>query len=101
TAPLDFRAAGMLDAQPAEVVAFLTRADALPDLRNKQVVLIGTGDTAAPQQPLDTAARRRLVDLWSAIATASGASCVQAVERTVSGDAAEGVPAVSTVPVAA
>ncbi|GIJ59086.1 OmpA family protein [Virgisporangium aurantiacum] len=101
TAPLDFRTAGMLDAQPADVVAFLTKADALPDLHGRQVVLIGTGDTAPPQQQLDTAARRRLVDLWSAIATAGGASCVQAVTRTVSGSAADGVPAVSVVPVAA
>jgi outer membrane protein OmpA-like peptidoglycan-associated protein len=101
TAPLDFRAGGMLDAQPAEVVAFLTKANALPDLHGKQVVLIGTGDTAPPQQQLDTAGRRRLVDLWSAIATAGGAACVQAVARTVSGSAAEGVPAVSVVPVAA
>ena len=101
TAPLDFRTSGMLDAQPAEVVAFLTKANALPDLHGKQVVLIGTGDTAPPQQQLDTAGRRRLVDLWSAIATAGGASCVQAVTRTVSGTAAEGVPAVSGVPVAA
>jgi OOP family OmpA-OmpF porin len=101
TAPLDFRANGMLDAQPADVVAFLTKAGALPDLHGKQVVLIGTGDTAAPQQQLDAAARRRLVDLWSAIATASGASCVQAVTRTVSGDALDGVPPVSVVPVAA
>lgn len=101
TGDLDFRADGMLDAQPAEVVAFLTGKDALPDLRNRQVVLIGTGDTAAPQQQLDTAGRRRLVELWSAIATAGGASCVQAVTRPVSGDAADGVPAVSVVPVAA
>ncbi|SDH48207.1 OmpA family protein [Pseudonocardia oroxyli] len=80
-APLDFRQTGLLDADPADVVEHLRAQRRLPDLTGVTVVLSGIGDVAAPQLALDSGRQGRLVAIWSAIATAGGAACVD-VDRT-------------------
>ena len=50
------------------------------------VVLTGLGATAAPQEPLDTASKSRLVEQWTEIANASGATCVAVDEEPLTGN---------------
>lgn len=98
-APLDFRQRGLLDAPPAETVEALRANDALPGLQGETVVLAGLGDVAEPQPALSPAQRSSLVALWTAIATAGGASCVAVVDEPRGGDAPSDAPAVSVVDV--
>ena len=97
--PLDFRQPGLLDADPVEVVDFLERTGAVPDLSGLTVIFVGIGDTAPPQKGLDVARRERLVALWSEIAKAGGAACVHVDSAPRGGGAPTGVPRVGTVPV--
>ncbi|MFG3557839.1 OmpA family protein [Micromonospora sp. NPDC047557] len=101
TAPLDFRAKGMLDANPAEVVEFLRGSDSLPNLTERNVLLVGLGDTAPPQPELDVARRRHVVEIWTAIVKASGAACVELREMSPGAQRTVDAPAVGLVPVAA
>lgn len=98
-APLDYRTPGLLDADPAEVVAFLERTEAIPDLTGRTVFLVGIGDTAAPQAPLDVARAERLEAVWEQIALAGDAACVAVVGDPRGGDAPADVPPVSLVDV--
>ncbi|HEX2073844.1 MAG TPA: OmpA family protein [Geodermatophilus sp.] len=96
TGALDFRQPGLLDADPADLVASLQAAGALPDLGGAHVVFQGLGDTAAPQPELG-AAREQLIDLWTAVVLAAGAVEVN-VERTpLQGEPAADLPPVSVV----
>ena len=97
--PLDFRQPGVLDADPVEVVDFLERTRAIPDLSGLTVVFLGIGDTAPPQEALDVARRERLAILWSEIANAGGAACVHVDDAPRGGAAPTGVPRVGKVPV--
>ncbi|MDQ3886263.1 MAG: OmpA family protein [Actinomycetota bacterium] len=97
--PLDFRQPGVLDADPVEVVNFLKRTGAVPDLSGLTVIFSGIGDTAPPQKALDVARRERLATLWTEIAKAGGANCVQVDSEPRGGAAPNEVPAVGTVPV--
>ncbi len=99
--PLDFSQPGLLDAAPAEVVEFLDRTGAIPDLSGLTVLLAGIGDTTAPQQPLDVARQAALVELWSGIARSGGAACVHAASAPRGSEPVSGVPPVSTVEVPA
>ncbi|SCF41444.1 OmpA family protein [Micromonospora matsumotoense] len=101
TAPLDFRTRGTLDADPTEVVEFLRRSDSLPDLTDRHVLLVGVGDTAPPQAELDVARRRHVVELWTAVAKAGGARCVELRESPNGTRSGIDSPPVSVVPVAA
>ena len=98
-APLDFRQRGLLDAPPDETVEALRANNALPGLQGETVVLAGLGDVAEPQPALSPAQRSSLVALWTAIATAGGASCVAVVDEPRGGDAPSDAPAVSVVDV--
>ncbi len=97
--PLDFRQPGLLDADPVEVVDFLERTDAIPNLEGLTVIFVGLGDAAPPQEALDVARRERLAILWSEIANAGGAACVHVDDAPRGGAAPTGVPRVDTVPV--
>ncbi|MGX4652622.1 OmpA family protein [Micromonospora sp. SCSIO 07396] len=99
TAPLDFRTRGMLDADPTDVVEFLRRADALPDLADRRVLLVGLGNTAPPQAELGVAQKRHVVEIWTAIARAGGASCVELREAANGKHSDVDSPTVSVVPV--
>lgn len=98
-APLDFRQRGLLDVPPAETVEALRANNALPGLQGATVVLAGLGDVAEPQPALSPAQRSSLVALWTAIATAGGASCVAVVDEPRGGEAPSDAPAVSVVDV--
>lgn len=97
--PLDFTRPGLLDAPPAEVIDFLDRTEAIPDLSGLTVLLAGIGDTAPPQQPLDVARQQALVELWTGIAERGGASCVGATSAPRGSETVADVPPVSTVEV--
>lgn len=96
-APLDFRQRGLLEAPPEETVDALRASNALPDLEGTTVVLAGLGDVAEPQPALSPAQRQSLVALWTAVATAGGASCVAVVPEPRGGDAPTDAPPVSVV----
>jgi outer membrane protein OmpA-like peptidoglycan-associated protein len=96
-APLDFTQPGMLDADPAELVASLQAAGELPDLSGDDVVFQGLGDTADPQPDLSRGQRQNLIDIWTAIANAAGASIVDVEQAPLSGASAEGLPDVTVV----
>ena len=101
TGTMDFRQQGLLEAQPSDVVAFLTAKHELPHMKGISVVLIGIGDTAPPQQPLSIAQRDNLIAIWSAIAKAGGASSIMVDSAPRSGAAPTGAPPVALVPVPA
>jgi hypothetical protein len=94
---VNFRQPGMLDATPAAVVSFLARRHELPYLTGVTVVLVGLGDTAAPQIPLSISEQNNVVAIWSAIAKAGGATLVRIDPAPLSGRAPAHVPAVSLV----
>ena len=98
-APLNFRSPGLLDANPASIVRFLSRNHELPNLKGMTVVLVGIGDTAPPQHPLDTQQQGSLRKIWSAIATAAGARLVQVDPTPRSGSAPSHVPPALLVPI--
>jgi outer membrane protein OmpA-like peptidoglycan-associated protein len=97
-APLDFTQPGMLDADPAELVASLQAAGELPDLSGDDVVFQGLGDTADPQPDLSRGQRQNLIEIWTAIANAAGASIVDVEQAPLTGDSADGLPDVTPVP---
>ncbi|MEU5553387.1 OmpA family protein [Micromonospora sp. NPDC047793] len=96
-APLDFVKPGVVEAGPSEVSSFLRSEELLPPLSGRGVILVGVGDVAAPQQPLNDRQRRNLVDIWRQIAVSAGASCVQILDTPLSGDAPVDAPAVATI----
>ena len=77
--PLSYRDESMFDVLPADEAAYLKAQQQLPELRGRSVVLVGLGGTAEPQPELDTALRGRVVELWKAVVSASGAACVDSV----------------------
>ena len=97
-APLDFRAPGLLDADPDAVAKALSERGFLPDLKGHTVVLAGIGYTATPQSSLDEPRRANLVRIWQKIVTAAGAT-VETVTTPNTGDAPANLPAVSPVEV--
>ena len=96
---LDYTQKGMLGAEPTELVDGVQRSGQLPDLTGVRVFVIGLGDTAAPQEPLDTASRRALVEQWTALLSAAGASCVGVDPQPLTGASPTVVPMVPTVSV--
>jgi outer membrane protein OmpA-like peptidoglycan-associated protein len=98
-APLDFTQPGMLDADPAELVAGLQAAGELPDLSGDEIVFQGLGDTADPQPDLSRGHRKNLIAIWTAIVEAAGAASVDVEPSPLSGDSAGGLPDVTVVPI--
>jgi OmpA-OmpF porin, OOP family len=99
TGLVNFRETGMLGAAPAGVVSFLARQHDLPYLAGITVVLAGLGDTALPQVPLSISQQDNVTAIWSAIATAGGATSVRVDPAPLSGPAPAHVPAVLLVPI--
>jgi OmpA-OmpF porin, OOP family len=101
TGAVNFRQ-GMLGAAPGDVVSFLAKEGELPELRGLNMVLVGIGDTAPPQQPLSIGQRDNLIAIWTAIAKAGGAVSVSVDPSPRNGvSAPEHVPPVQLVPVPA
>jgi outer membrane protein OmpA-like peptidoglycan-associated protein len=96
-APLDFRKDDLLEADPAEIRAFLDKNDLLPKLKGMAVLLVGIGNTALPQDRLDQRTQDNLIAIWKAIATGGGASCVETLTEPNTQPAVTAVPAVTTV----
>lgn len=78
---IDFTVAGMLAAQPEEVVEYLKKTGQLPDLAGAAVILTGAGDLMAPQAPLPDSVRSNVISIWAATISASGASCLSILPR--------------------
>ena len=99
TSPLRFQdeTANLLDADPADIVAQLKKQDMLPDLFGRHVVLIGLGNTAPPQPTLNTRQFRKVTAIWTAIAKAGGAACVQVLDDPGTNTAVPEVPPVTVV----
>ena len=72
TGALSLQAPGLLQADPVIVTQYLADAKAIPDLSGIEVHWYGMGETSASQSPLDTAARARLTDLWTAVIAEAG-----------------------------
>ncbi len=89
----------LLSADPAAVAAELAARGGLPVLTGIDVVLVGAGDTVAPQDPLPPPRRAALIALWTAVLRRAGAT-VRVVAAPVATRAAQGVPPVTPVPVA-
>jgi OmpA-OmpF porin, OOP family len=98
-APLDLRRDNLLDRNLDLVVAALVKAGAVPDLRDRKVILAGIGYTAAPQPKLSESGQGRLIELWQKIARAGGAREVLTVITPNTTPAADGRPKVGIVPV--
>lgn len=99
TGVLDFTTPGLLSAPPDDVVRYLQQHSAIPNLARLTIVFVGLGDVSSPQVTLPDQERQALIDLWSKIAAAGGAECVEAVTDTRGGSAPFGTPPVRTVPV--
>lgn len=99
TGALQYQSEGLLLASGQDLVAYLRSTGELPDLRGLTVVLSGLGDTGLPQDRLDIATRNRLVEQWSAIVKAGGATCVHVDSQPLTEPAAAGLPHVTTVAV--
>jgi OmpA-OmpF porin, OOP family len=95
-APLDFRQ--MIDAEPAQVVAYLREQNLLPDLTGRKVLLAGLGNVAAPQSEPNLRLRRNIAGIWQKIAEAGGAACVAVEDDPNPRTPPRGVPPVSVVP---
>lgn len=96
TSPLNFTT-GLLADDPETITSFLKNSDELPDLTGRHLEFAGLGWTAAPQQALSIAYRTKVGEIWTDIAKAAGASCVD-LDPTPDTDAAVGGrPAVSVV----
>lgn len=96
---LDYTQPGMLLSQSEDVVDYLRQVKALPDLTGMTVILSGIGDTSAPQPDLPADTKSRLVDHWTSIVKAAGASCVHIDPTPATLEAAPGLPSVSPVAV--
>ncbi|WP_158846639.1 OmpA family protein [Saccharothrix deserti] len=96
TPPLRFDEEPLLSAEPAEVAAYLEQEKLLPDLSERTVLLIGLGETAAPQPRLDNRWSANLVAIWTAVAEAAGA-CVEALPLGETTDAVVSTPGVAVV----
>ncbi|WKG13555.1 hypothetical protein QX204_34280 (plasmid) [Nocardia sp. PE-7] len=101
TGVLNFARDEFLSADPQRAVRFLQEHNQLPDLHGITVVLVGIGETRAPQQQLDQASRDNLVDIWVQISRAAGAAEVKLDTSPRSGEAPLNAPEVSTVAVPA
>jgi OOP family OmpA-OmpF porin len=100
TKPLSFTDNAMFTANPTDVVNFLSNEKELPDMRGINVTLVGIGYTAPPETQLNIQQRAALIDIWSAIAKASGAATPVNVDRSpLTGAAPANVPAVELVKV--
>ncbi len=66
----------IISAEPEVVADLLEEREALPDLNGVTVVFQGIGDTAAPQEDLSAAHRKKLTAIWKEIIVRSGGEFV-------------------------
>lgn len=99
TGSIDYTQEGMLAAEPQAIVKALSASGQLPDLTGMTVYLVGIGQTVAPQEPLDAAARRDVQAQWRALVEGAGAACVYFDDTPRGAAQADGLPAVTAFPV--
>lgn len=88
---------GILEVDPEAYAEALDSQGSLADLDGCDVVWLYLGDVAAPQAELPEAARENLRGVWEAVLGASGAASVGFSDAVAGGgEAAEGLPPVST-----
>jgi OOP family OmpA-OmpF porin len=96
--PLNFTRPGQLEALPPVAVSFLSGEQEIPDLAGMTVVLVGIGDTAAPQPPLAIGQQAHLRAIWSAVIKAGGGQ-VETDPSPRENPAPRGVPPVNLIAV--
>lgn len=96
SSPLNFTT-GLLADDPETITTFLKNANELPNLAGRRVEFSGLGWTASPQQELSIANRAKVGEIWTDIAKAAGASCVELDPTPDTNAAISGLPAVSVV----
>lgn len=97
---LNFTQPGLLEAPPADVIAFLEQEHALPNLKGLSVFL--AIEAVEPPQVDLAQYRANLVELLRMIAVKGGATCVAVTEEPATGSGPHlGLPPVSLVPVPA
>lgn len=94
---VDHREEGLLLASGADVAGYVQESSSLPDLSGVTVAFIGLGDTAEPQPDLPAAVRARLIDQWTEVANAAGASCVFTDPSPMTANALDQLPPVTPV----
>jgi OOP family OmpA-OmpF porin len=93
---LDYQEPGLLAADPDNLVSFAREHHELPNATGLHAVLTGVGWTAPPQPALGSPERANLVDQWTALLKASGAT-VRVDETPLTGPGPSGAPPVSVV----
>lgn len=96
---LRFQDQGTFGADPKEVVDYLRKRELMPKLVGRSVVLVGLGNTADPQQPLDPSLRAKVTALWQTIVDSADASCVEVVDTAGSRTSVTTTVPVTPVPV--
>ena len=93
---LNYRQPGLLEADPAELVAFAQAHHEEPDAADIKVILLGIGWTTPPQPALDAPERGSLASQWAALLKAAGAQ-VSIDQTPLTGPAPASDPKVSLV----
>jgi outer membrane protein OmpA-like peptidoglycan-associated protein len=93
---LNYRQPGLLEADPAELVAFARAHHEEPDAVGIKVILLGIGWTAPPQSALDAPERASLVSQWAALLKAAEAQ-VSIDQTPLTGPPPVGAPEVNLV----
>nr|MBQ4319495.1 hypothetical protein [Clostridia bacterium] len=71
---LNFAASRLIEDTPENIVNGLKAIDALPDLTDISVEVIGMGQTSGAQTPLSPYMSKNLIRIWDAILTEAGAA---------------------------
>jgi outer membrane protein OmpA-like peptidoglycan-associated protein len=93
---LNYRQAGLLEADPAELVTFARAHHEEPGAAGIKVILLGIGWTAPPQTALSAPERVNLVGQWATLLKAAGAQ-VSIDQTPLTGPAPASAPTVSLV----
>ncbi len=88
---------GLLRADTEDIVEALSEAQAIPDLDGVDVRWAFCGETAYPQEPLSTAQKEKLREIWNEILVKAGAESVEFTNDFTTGIRVENCPGVSTV----
>lgn len=95
---LDFTK-GLLYADTDAIVDALVKAEAIPDLKDVNVVWMYLGQTAVPQQELSEDQKHKLENIWRAILVSGGAKSIEFVSDIASDEPDSTLPSVSVVDV--
>lgn len=86
----------LLSATPEDIVASMDRAE-LPDLAGFDVIVLGAGQTAQPQEPLTEAQHKKLRAIWTLVFETAGAMSVEFATVAQADPQPRGLPPVQVV----